>query len=290
MTCIADIPALLQLTEVEPDRFRNRYNQSNVSRGIFGGQLIAQALAAADRTVDGRAVHSLHSYFLRAGDSSKPIDFHVERVRDGGRFSNRRVVAAQGDSELLTMDCSYRTPIAGYSHQRRSPITFAPDAALRSADVVDLIASDGRRYPDLFVDRYPLELRIPETSGFFETADDPKRHYWLRAHGADAVEDPAAHRQILAFMSDFMLAGVPLVPHTIALPGPHLFIASLDHCMWFHRDARCDDWLLFETDSPNAEDGVNLARGFVYDRQGCLVASMMQEALQFGVEADASLR
>lgn len=279
-----DIPTMLDLTKHGPDIFRAHHCQRNVYRGIFGGQLVAQALAAADYTAPDRVVHSLHCYFLRAGDQSLPIDYHVERVRDGGRFSTRRVVARQADDELLILDCSYRSPIQGFSHYLRSEVAFDPENALTSQTVKNMKASDGEMYPALFAGVHPVELRIPGPEGFLETGPDARRHYWLRAPGAERVESKAVQRQILAFLSDFMFAGVPLMPHTVPLPGPKLFVASLDHNIWFHRDVRCDDWLLFETDGPNAENGVNLARGLIYNRNGELVATIVQEALQVPVD------
>lgn len=281
-----DIPALLALDEVEPDLFRNRENQRNNYSALFGGQIVAQALAAADRTVPGRAVHSLHAYFLRAGIDSEPIDYRVQRLRDGGRFSTRRVDASQKGQLILTMECSYRMPIAGYSHYRPSPLAFEPESALDEAAFRQLRAEDGNFYEALFAGHYPIEVRLPGKAGFLERNADGKRHYWLRAPGAERCDDQMVQRQILAFLSDYILAGAPLSRHTIALPGPHLFVASLDHCLWFHRDVRCDDWLLFETDGPNAENGVNLARGMVYNRAGELVASVAQEALQYPVEPE----
>ncbi|AMK19860.1 MULTISPECIES: acyl-CoA thioesterase [Sphingobium] len=284
-----DIPTLLELDEVGPDRFRNRHNQRNVYRALFGGQIVAQALAAADRTAPGRTVHSLHAYFLRAGTDIEAIDYQVERIRDGGRFSTRRVVAQQKGQTLFTMECSYRTPVNGFSHYRPSPIPFDPENAFGQDEFSSFTAADGKQYGALFHGHYPIEVRLPGKAGFLEPTTEAKRHYWLRAPGTEGIDDPAVQRQIFAFLSDFMLAGAPLAPHTIALPGPHLFVASLDHCIWFHRDVRCDDWLLFETEGPNAENGVNMARGLVYNRAGELVASLAQEALQYetGDEAGA---
>jgi acyl-CoA thioesterase-2 len=281
---VRDIPALLALDEVAPDLFRNRDNQRNVYRALFGGQIVAQALAAADRTAPDRTIHSLHAYFLRAGIDSEPIDYRVERLRDGGRFSTRRVEALQKGQLILTMEASYRSPVAGFSHYRASPIAFDPEKALDETTFRTLRAEDGRSYGALFGGHYPIEVRLPGKSGFLERNGTGKRHYWLRAPGAERCDDPMVQRQILAFLSDFMFAGAPLSRHTVALPGPHLFVASLDHCLWFHRDVRCDDWLLFETDGPNAENGVNLARGLIYNRAGELVASMVQEALQYPVD------
>lgn len=279
-----DSVALLEMDEVAPDMFRNRHNQPNAYRALFGGQIVAQALQAADRTTPGRTVHSLHCYFLRAGSAASLIDYAVERTRDGGRFSTRRVVARQEGQIIFTMECSYRTPIAGFSHQQAMSVPFHPENALDESAFEAIIGAENQRYAALFKGHYPIEVRMPGRTGYVETVADAKRHYWLRAPGAERVDDPATHRQIFAFMSDFMFAGAPLARHTVALPGPHLFVASLDHCIWFHRDMRCDDWLLFETEGPNAQNGVNMARGLVYNRAGDLVASLAQEALQYPVD------
>lgn len=281
-----DIPALLALDEVEPDLFRSRDNQRNAYGALFGGQIVAQALAAADLTAADRAVHSLHAYFLRPGVDSEQIDYRVERLRDGRRFSTRRVSAYQRGALILTLECSYRVPMEGFDHFRPTRISLDPEGTLDS-DVFEHWQDDqGRTYGALFGGHYPVDVRLPGKAGFLERDPSAKRHYWLRAPGAEHCEDAAVHRQILTFLSDFMFVGAPLAPHTVALPGPHLFVASLDHCMWFHREVRCDDWLLFETEGPNAHGGVNLARGFVYNRAGELVASMTQEALQYPVEAE----
>lgn len=279
-----DIPDLLEMEEIGPDLFRNKYNQPNAYRALFGGQIVAQALLAADRTAPGRTVHSLHSYFLRAGNDGGTIDYQVERTRDGGRFSTRRVVARQADQVIFTMECSYRTPLSGFSHYQPMSVPFDPEGAMDEATFDAIVGPENQRYAALFKGHYPIEIRLPSRTGYLDIAPEAKRHYWLRAPGAERIDDPAMQRQIFAFLSDFMFVGAPLARHTIALPGPHLFVASLDHCIWFHRDMRCDDWLLFETEGPNAENGVNMARGLVYNRAGELVASLAQEALQYAVD------
>ncbi|MEO0032561.1 MAG: hypothetical protein RIS94_2319 [Pseudomonadota bacterium] len=277
-----DVPGLLELDQIAPLRFRNRHHQANVSNALFGGQIVAQALAAADRTVDAhRQVHSLHAYFLHAGSTASLIDYDVEPLRDGQRFSTRRVSAVQGGRTIFSMECSYRTVMEGFSHQRTTAIPFTPEDGLGGDVLRTKLAEQNLHYTALFDQRYPVDVRIPSLDAFANTQADARRHYWLRAVGAETVTDPAEHRRILAFLSDFLLAGAPLVPHTVPLPGPHLFVASLDHAMWFHREVRCDDWLLFETCGPNAQGGVNLAQGHVYDRQGSLVASLAQEVLQY---------
>ncbi len=280
-TTPVSIATMLEMDRIAPDRFRNRYNQPNLYRALFGGQIVAQALAAADATIgDDRRVHSLHAYFLRAGENENPVEFAVERVRDGNRFSTRRVIALQHGKTLLSMDCSYRVPLPGFSHQRDTALPLSPDDAMSEEAFIAAAPEKLQQFLPAFLAHYPIEIRIPSPVAYFETVPEAKRHYWLRAPGTSHVEDPMVHRQILAFLSDFMFVGVPLSRHTMALPGPHVFVASLDHSLWFHRPVRCDDWLLFETEGPSAEAGVNMARGLVYDREGRLVASMAQEALQ----------
>lgn len=277
----ADIPTLLELERIGDDGFRSICNQRNVYSGLFGGQLVAQALAAADRTCEpDRSVHSLHAYFLRAGRTDMPVEYRVERLRDGGRISNRRVTAAQGDRVLLAMDCSYRVPMSGYEHQRAVDVDPSIVGRLDNDALAGMPASDGLTYAHMFVGPYPVELRISGPQGFLETDVEARRRYWLRAPGAEATDDLAVHRQILTFLSDYMFVGVPLVPHTIPLAGEHMFVASLDHCIWFHRAVRCDDWLFFDTSGPNASGGINLAHGYVYDGSGALVATVAQEAMQ----------
>lgn len=275
---------MLRMEALGDNRFRNLHNQPNSNQTLFGGQIVAQALAAADRTVSGRVVHSLHAYFIRAGRTDKPVDFQVDPTRDGGRFSTRRVVAQQDDLTIFSMECSYRGDLTGFSHQKPPAENPDPGDAMMIAD-----AAAGLVHPrsTLFFDgSFPIEIRVPDT-GFFTRRGSMKRHYWLRARGADAIDDPALHRQVLAFMSDFMLPSTGLAYHTTPLPGPELFVASLDHAIWFHRPMRCDDWLLFETESPSSEGGVCLAHGSVYDRNGVLVASLAQETLYLPRETGA---
>lgn len=271
---------LLDLNQGDGDRFFSVTNENNVYNILFGGQILAQALAAADRTVGDRAVHSLHCYFIRAGQADQPVEYAVERLRDGGRFSMRRVVVRQGDSMLASIDCSYRVPLQGVSHQTPPGATLSAEGAI---DIEDLLRSgreDLAPLASLFSGHHPVEVRIPGEKGFFQRGDTPERHYWLRAPGLDRAQPAQVHRQALAFMSDLLLSGAPLVPHTVALPGPHLVSVSLDHALWFHRPVRADGWLLFETFSPSAEGGANLACARVYDETGALVATAAQESFQ----------
>lgn len=280
-TTLVPIEQQIGLDSIGPDLFRNRFNQGNVYHALFGGQVVAQAVAAANLTKpEGRSLHSCHAYFLRGGVDGQPVDFAVTRVRDGSRFSTRHVSASQGGKELLSLDCSYRVPLSGYEHQVPPTVNLDPDASMSETEVREKADPAIRELLEGFLTYYPMEVRIPSFTNFSTQGTETKRHYWLRSRFPIESDDRDVHDTVFAYLSDFMLVGVPLAIHTTALPGPHVTIASLDHSIWFHRPMRADDWLLFETDSPNARAGVNLARALVYDRQGNLVASLAQEGLQ----------
>ncbi|MFA5524985.1 MAG: acyl-CoA thioesterase domain-containing protein [Tissierellales bacterium] len=275
-----DIPSLLLMDGIGEDCYRNRYNKANTHKNLFGGQLVAQALAAADATVEGQAVHSLHGYFYRSGSVEELVEYQVERVRDGKRISNRRVTARQRDRLLFAMSCSYRSSLDGFEHQRPLTIAFEPETAIDLGDIARSEREDVLPFIRQFALHNRIDVRIADEVGFLTRGELPRRHYWVRVPSSKAIKDESIHRQIFAYLSDLFLPGVPLVPHTTPLPGPHLTVASLDHAIWFHRPIRCDDWLLFDTHSPNARGSVNLTQGYAYDRSGQLVASVAQEALQ----------
>jgi acyl-CoA thioesterase-2 len=268
----------MALDRVSEDVLRNRLNERNAYTSLFGGQLLGQSLAAADTSVEGRQAHSLHIYFLRPGSTKDSIDFQVERLRDGGRFSVRRVTGRQGDAVLFSMTCSYRVELDGFEHQM--PARHGdPEKAI---DIAELARSgrDLLPYFARYIESQPIEVRIPEEHGFLARGEAPSRHYWLRVPSMGGVDDPGVHRQVLAYLTDFLLPGTSLAPHTMPLPGPHIFVASLDHALWFHRPVRCDQWLLFDTDSPSAGGGTALSRGLIFDQDGLLVATVAQEAMQ----------
>jgi acyl-CoA thioesterase II len=271
---------LFTLAQEGPDLFRSRYNEANSYAALFGGQLVGQAAAAADATVKRQELHSLHCNFLRSGSPDWPLHLNVERVRDGRRFSNRRVLIMQNNVVLAAVTCSYRAPLLGFEHQLTAKATTGPENAINAADLARSANPDLLPFMRRFAEPQPIELKIPSEQGFLRTAPEARRHYWLRAPSLVGVDDPRLHRQTLAYLSDFLVSGAALVPHAVPLPGSHVFVTSLDHAIWFHRPVRCDDWLLFETDSPSASRGVALSRGQVYDRAGTLVASLAQESLQ----------
>ena len=279
-TRLVPIDEQIGLDPLGGDNYRSRFNQGNVYDALFGGQVIGQALSAANRTVDdGRSVHSCHCYFLRAGRNDRPVDYHVDRVRDGRRFSSRHIDVTQDGKLLLTMDCSYRVPLPGFEHQAAPVQDLDPESAMSCEEFIASADPDHRAFLTAFFAHYPIEMRIPSLDGFLRPGTEHRRHYWLRGRFPIASDDPRVHEAVFAYMSDFMFVGVPLSTHSIAFPGAHLSFASLDHAIWFHRPVRSDEWLLLETDSPSAHGGVNLARGLVYDRAGRLVASLPQEGL-----------
>ncbi|MFN3727663.1 MAG: acyl-CoA thioesterase [Allosphingosinicella sp.] len=278
---------LLALEPDGADRFRSRFNEPNSYAALFGGQLVAQAAAAADATVDGQELHSLHCHFLRAGTPERRLRFEVDRVREGRRFSNRHVRISQNGAMLAAVTCSYRAGLSGFEHQAQAEARLGPEAAIDAGELARSGDPDLLPFMLRFAMPQPIELRMPGEEAFLCPGTQPRRHYWLRVPSLAGVDDARLHRQALAYLSDFLLSGAALVPHTIPLPGPHVFVTSLDHVLWLHRPVRCDDWLLFETDSPSTSGGVALSRGLVYDRAGALVASIAQEAMQLPLEPAA---
>jgi acyl-CoA thioesterase-2 len=275
---LAHLLALLNLQPVEDNIFLGTSPAEPVQR-VFGGQVLAQALVAATRTVDpARPCHSFHAYFLRPGDPSVPILYQVDRSRDGGSFSVRRVVAIQHGAQIFVLAASFQRQEAGFEHQSQMPLVPPPEEL--EDDQQRLL-----RDPDL-----PPALRaIVARERGFETrsvigrglgdrpARSPVDHIWLRTRGP-VPDDPTLQRALLAFVSDMSLLDTALLPH-----GKSIFsdvqVASLDHAMWFHRDFRTDDWLLYAQDSPSASGARGFNRGAIYTRDGVLVASVAQEGL-----------
>ena len=273
--------ALLDLKKVEDDVFQGISPPEPIQR-VFGGQVLAQALTAATRTVEGRLCHSLHAYFLRPGDPQVPILYRVDRSRDGASFSARRVVAIQQEVPIFTLAASFQRQEEGFDHQSQMPVVPAPETL---EDDQQLLLRDASLAPHIrawvareraFETRSVLG-RGPFAANGDRAARPPVDHIWLRTRGA-APADPIKRRALLAYVSDMSLLDASLLPH-----GKSLFsriqVASLDHAMWFHRDAPVDDWLLYVQDSPSASGGRGFNRGSIYTRDGKLVASVAQEGL-----------
>jgi len=273
---------LLDLEKIEENVFRGTSPAEPVQR-VFGGQVLAQALVAATRTVSqDRPCHSFHAYFLRPGDPKVPILYQVDRSRDGGSFTARRVVAIQHGAQIFTLAASFQAAEAGFEHQSQMPIVPSPEDL--EDDQQQLLRDPGlAAHIRAWVARErPFETRSVLGRGpFGENGGRPARaavdHIWLKTRGS-LPDDPATHAALLAFVSDMSLLDTSLLPH-----GKSIFadvqVASLDHAMWFHRPFRADEWLLYVQDSPSASGGRGFNRGAIYRRDGTLAASVAQEGL-----------
>jgi acyl-CoA thioesterase-2 len=277
---VADLTTLLDVTPVGEDTFEGRRKKGGLGR-VFGGQVIAQALVSAERTVaDDRPPHSLHAYFLRGGSEDHSIAFHVDRQFDGGSFSNRRVVASQQGRPIFNLAASFHKRETGMAHQEPMPEVPEPESL---DNVPALLARFAGELPDGVRQRHdrpsPIELRPVEPRHLLSLATgEPRSHAWFRTAGP-LGDDPGLHRAVLAYASDMMLLGTCLRPHLVGWDFRHLTVASLDHALWFHDDFRADEWLLYATDSPWAGRARGLNRGRIYTRDGRLVADVAQEGL-----------
>jgi acyl-CoA thioesterase II len=277
---LADLIALLGLERLDRDLFRG-HSQDLGWGAIFGGQVLGQALSAAAQTVsDDRPVHSLHGYFLRAGDVRRPILYQVDRLRDGKSFSTRRVVAIQEGEAIFSLGASFQVDEGGFDHQDQMPDVPQPESliseralALAHADEVPEVLR-----PMALAER-PIEIRqVEQRNPLRPVATEPRRHAWYKA--IDVLPDsPALHRYVLAYASDFSFLGTAMDPHGVSWFSRGMQVASLDHSMWFHRPFRVDEWLLYSVDSPSASGARGLVRGQFFDRHGRLVASCAQEGL-----------
>jgi acyl-CoA thioesterase II len=278
----ADLVARLDLETIEVDIFRGRSPQNGWKR-VFGGQVIAQALVAASRTVEGRTPHSLHGYFMLPGDPLAPIVFEVDRIRDGRSFTTRRVNAIQHGQAIFSLSASFQVEEQGVEHFLPMPAVPDPDAL---ADSIDLLRFAGeraqQRLQDLLDRIRPIEIRPVDLTRYAPGARgvprEPRQSLWIRVAGR-LPDDPAIHRAALAFLSDMTLLDAPLGAHGFSVSDPEFQVASLDHALWFHRPCRADEWLLYAQDSPNSGGSRGLTRGLLYSRSGVLVASVAQEGL-----------
>lgn len=277
---VAELIAVLDLERLEADLFRGR-NPKDGRRRVFGGQVVAQALVAATRTVpDDRPAHSLHAYFLLPGDPTTPIVYEVERIRDGRSFTTRRVKAIQHGRAIFATTVSYQVAEDGFAHQPPMPSFPGPDGL---PDGRDLVKAGIPGMPDAVAAYFgregPIVLRPVDLQRY--TGDEPREaafRVWLRAASV-LPDDPALHRAVLAYASDMTLLDVSLIPHARSVFDPSVQAASLDHAIWFHRPVQADAWLLYAQDSPAAGGARGFARGQIFDRAGNLVASVAQEGL-----------
>ncbi|WP_150300787.1 acyl-CoA thioesterase II [Pseudomonas profundi] len=281
-----DLVRLLALEKIEENLFRGA-SQDLGFRQLFGGQVFGQSLSAATQTVDpDRHVHSAHGYFLRPGDPTFPIVYHVDPVRDGGSFTTRRVQAVQKGRPIFTLICSFQGEEEGYTHQTTMPDVPGPDDLMNETELTrkyqHLIPESVRA--KVLVDK-PIEIR---PVGIFNPFDpeptEPVRYMWFRADGK-LPDDPQLHRYLLAYASDFHLLGTAMLPHGISNWAGDMQVASLDHALWYHNPLRMNEWLLYAMDSPVASGARGLSRGQIFSQDGVLVASVTQESLMRKVPA-----
>jgi len=271
---------LLDVEELDRDLYRGKRQPGGVGR-VFGGQVIAQALQAAQRSTEApKVAHSLHAYFMRPGNEDYPIIFRVVRDFEGRSFATRRVIAMQQGQPILNMAASFQAPEAGLHHQDSMPDVPGPDALKSEAElrrgIVDEIPEKFRRH---LLRARPIEIRpVHPRSWLDPTEQQPNQDSWFRL-AAPIGDDPAMHRAVLAYASDMTLLGTSLLAHGVNWMTEKLQTASLDHALWLHEDFRADEWLLYSCDSPWAGHARGFNRGKIYTQDGRLVASAAQEGL-----------
>ena len=271
----------LALERIEVNTFRGVSPEDGPGR-IFGGQVIAQSLLAAYETVEDRICHSLHCYFIRPGDPRIPILFEVDRSRDGGTFTTRRVIAVQNGKQIFNLAASFQVPEEGFEHQApmpavRSVSEMAAEAEAQKQAVLEGMSEEMRRMMNR---PRPIEMVGRDNYGFGRKPkpSEPKSDTWMRAV-APIGDDARMHQVILAYASDMNLLSTAMRPHGVAWQTPGLQSASLDHAMWFHKASNFNDWHLYTQDSPSASGGRGFVRGAIYGQDGTLVASVAQEGL-----------
>jgi len=279
---VEDLLDLLNLETLGDTSFRG-HNPPVSGPMIYGGQAVAQALVAAQRTVDpGRAAHSLHAYFVLAGDPRAPISFEVEKIRDGKSFSTRRCVASQAGRAILSLEASFHVAEEGFDHAAPAPRGLADPETLETAEA--LAERFRHALPAVVAKRIAretaLDIRVVEPDRYLllNGAVEPRQCIWFRARGPMS-DDASAHRAVLAYFSDMSLINTALIGHGRLIFEPAIQAASLDHAVWFHRPFRADEWLLYEQESPTACGGRTLTRGQIFTQDGRLVASVAQEGL-----------
>jgi acyl-CoA thioesterase-2 len=271
---------LLDVEEIDTDLYRGPRQPGGVGR-VFGGQVIGQALQAAQRSVEGdKVAHSLHAYFMRPGDEDHPIIYRVVRDFDGRTFANRRVIAMQKGQPILNMAASFQLPAEGLHHQEAMPDVPGPDELRSERDlreeIQDAVPEKLRRF---FLRARPIEIRPVNPRNWFKPAKtEPLQHSWFRV-AAPLPDDLALHRAMLGYASDMTLLGTCMMPHGVTWMDGRVQTASLDHAVWLHEPFRFDDWLLYTTDSPWSGHSRGFNRGRIYSRDGRLVASVAQEGL-----------
>lgn len=277
---LSNLLALLNLEKIEEGIFRGQSEDLGL-RQVFGGQVVGQALYAAKETVPlDRLVHSFHSYFLRPGDSQKPIVYDVETLRDGNSFSARRVAAIQNGKPIFYMTASFQAPETGFEHQKTMPAAPAPENLKSETEIAMAFEKLlPQTLKEKFLCEKPLEIRpVVFHNPMQGHVDEPVRQVWMRANG-QMPADLRVHQYLLGYASDFNFLPVALQPHGVGFLEPGMQVATIDHSMWFHRPFDMNDWLLYSVESTSASSARGFVRGEFYSREGVLVASTVQEGV-----------
>ncbi|MGX9252065.1 acyl-CoA thioesterase II [Pantoea ananatis] len=271
---------LIHLEKIEEGLFRGQSEDLGL-RQVFGGQVVGQALFAAKQTVpEDRVIHSFHSYFLRPGDSQKPIIYDVESLRDGKSFSARRVSAIQNGQPIFYMTASFQSPESGFEHQKPMPQVKGPDNLPNEQQMAQKMAHMlPEKLREKFIAERPLEIRPVQIHNPLRGhVDKPQRQVWIRANGT-LPDDLRTHQYLLGYASDLNFLPVALQPHGKGFLEPDMQVATIDHSMWFHREMNFNDWLLYSVESTSASGARGFVRGEFYNLQGELVASTVQEGV-----------
>lgn len=284
---VAGLVRLLTVTQNGDGQFIGRPQKGGAGR-VFGGQVIAQALQAAQASVsDDKQAHSLHAYFLRGGEEGPPIDYSVAADFDGRSFANRRVVASQGGTPILNLTASFQLPEDGLAHDHYAMPEVAPPEDLRSdmeqrRAFVEGMPGIGETQRRLMLRPRPIEMRTSDKLHWMNSEPkEPRAHSWFRTAAPlpPIEQNPALHRAVIAYASDYTLLGTSALPHGLSWMRGELKGASLDHAIWFHRPARADEWLLYATESPWSGGGRGMNLGRIFNRAGALVATVAQEGV-----------
>lgn len=279
-TAVEELLDILDLEVLERNLFRGRSPKTGWQR-VFGGQVIGQALVAAQRTVEAdRQVHSLHGYFLRPGDPAVPIIYEVDRIRDGGSFATRRVIGIQHGEAIFSSSVSFHKQEEGLDFQMEMPTQPDPEVLMSEKELTEKFIDSAPDNVKAYWSRQrPIEMRATSVEHFISDRKlPPQQNVWFRATGP-IPDNPGLQAAVLAYASDMTLLDTALYPHGRKVFDPDLQVASLDHSMWFHRPIDMNEWVLFAQDSPNSNGGRGLTRGSLYARSGDLIASCAQEGL-----------
>jgi acyl-CoA thioesterase-2 len=276
---VQKLVSTLGIEQIGENVFRGNHLDLGLTH-VFGGQVLAQALTAAYRTVEGRHAHSMHAYFLLPGNIREHIDYEVHRIRDGRSFTTRRVIASQASGPIFNMSASFQIEENGFEHQSSMPDVPQPESLSSSTTLHRKAAQKSTgRIRDFFLADQPIDLRFVDPMNYLSPVKrKPGRCAWFKTN-QPIPDDPVMHKCILAYASDFGLLETSLLPHGVTFLNRKMVVASLDHSLWFHRPFHIDEWLLYVLDSPSASRARGFSRGTIFSSDGKLVASVAQEGL-----------